>query len=107
MQSTMLIHNRSVPRLMPGNAAAGRRAPSRGAWRARHAAGVGLARDGPAAAAILQVMRDDAPVMLIGESFTGEGAEAAHINTVLGVLTWGAAQAGVAGAARPATPSAQ
>lgn len=73
--------------------------------------GSSWAWDGPAAAAILQVMRDDAPVMLIGESFTGEGAEAAHIDTVLGVLTWGAAQAGVAGgvacAARPATPSAQ
>lgn len=54
----------------------------------------------------------DPGAVLIGESFIGEGAEAAHISVVLGhrsgpvgtawatahaTLTWGAAQAGVAG----------
>jgi len=29
-------------------------------------------------------MRDDKTVLLVGESFIGEGAEAAHINTMLG-----------------------
>ena len=38
----------------------------------------------PRAGVTLVIMRDDAPVMLIGESFIGAGADAAHINTVLG-----------------------
>ena len=45
-------------------------------------------------------MRDEMPVMQIGESFTGAGAEAAHINTVLGSragpvgIAWASALAG-------------
>jgi 5,6,7,8-tetrahydromethanopterin hydro-lyase len=43
------------------------------------------------------------PVMLIGESFIGEGAEAAHINVVLGTR---AGPVGTAWATALATPSA-
>jgi 5,6,7,8-tetrahydromethanopterin hydro-lyase len=57
--------------------------------------------DGPAAAVTLVIMRDDEPVMLIGESFIGEGAEAAHINTVLGCR---AGPVGAAWAAALASP---
>jgi 5,6,7,8-tetrahydromethanopterin hydro-lyase len=46
-------------------------------------------------------MRDDGAVMLIGESFIGEGAEAAHINTMLGHR---AGPVGAAWAAALATP---
>jgi 5,6,7,8-tetrahydromethanopterin hydro-lyase len=50
-------------------------------------------------------MRDDKTVMLVGESFIGEGAEAAHINTMLGDragpvgAAWAAALASPAGRA--------
>ncbi len=40
--------------------------------------------DGLHAAVTLGLMRDEMPVMQIGESFIGAGAEAAHINTMLG-----------------------
>jgi 5,6,7,8-tetrahydromethanopterin hydro-lyase len=45
----------------------------------------------------------DSPAVLIGESFVGEGAEAAHINTVLGDRT---GPVGTAWATALATPSA-
>ena len=70
--------------------------------RPRPVAGRNLAWDRPRAAVTLVIMRDDETVMLVGESFIGEGAEAAHINTMLGE------RAGPdAPAAPPSPPAAQ
>jgi len=50
-------------------------------------------------------MRENGPVMMIGKSFIGEGAEAAHINTMLGHRAGAPAVADVlAGREYPANP---
>jgi len=66
-------------------------------------AGRNWAWDRPRAAVTLVIMRDDETVMLVGESFIGEGAEAAHINTMLGDR---AGPVGAAWAAALASPRA-
>jgi len=66
-------------------------------------AGRNWAWDRPRAAVTLVIMRDNETVMLVGESFIGEGAEAAHINTMLGDR---AGPVGAAWAAALASPRA-